>query len=36
VEKTHERAALSVERTDIAPLPSVASKASVGKVTGIR
>jgi hypothetical protein len=36
VEETHERAGLRVERTDITPLPCIASKAGIGKVIGIR
>ena len=36
VEETHEFAGLSIDRTDIAPLPCITSKASIGKVVGIR
>ena len=36
VEERHERAGFRVKRTDIAPLPCIASKASIGKVVGIR
>jgi hypothetical protein len=36
VEETHKHAGLRVERTDIATLPCIASKASIGKVVGIR
>ena len=36
VKEFNERASLSLNRTAIAPLPCIASKASVGKVIGIR
>jgi len=36
VEERRERAGFTVNRTDIAPLPCIASKASIGKVVGIR
>jgi hypothetical protein len=36
VEERRERAGFRVNRTDIAPLPCIASKASIGKVIGIR
>ena len=36
LEETHELAGLIVDRTHIAPLPYVASKASIGEVGGIR
>ncbi len=36
VEQTHELAGLSIERTNIAPFPCIASKASIGEVVGIR
>jgi hypothetical protein len=36
VEEGRERAGFGVNRTDIAPLPCIASKASIGKVLGIR
>lgn len=36
VEERLERAGFRIKRTDIAPLPGIASKASIGKVAGIR
>ena len=36
VERGSERAGFRIKRTDIAPLPGIASKASIGKVVGIR
>jgi hypothetical protein len=36
VEETHEFAGLTIDRTDIAPLPCITSKASIGKVVRIR
>jgi len=36
VEEGHKRAGLSVNRTDVAPLPHITPKASIGKVAGIR
>ena len=36
VEEKRERAGFRVNRTDIAPLPCIASMASIGKVVGIR
>ena len=32
VEETHERPGLTIERAHVAPLPCIASKASVGEV----
>jgi len=36
VEKTDERASLRIDRADIAPLPGIASKASVREVVNLR
>jgi hypothetical protein len=36
VEERRERAGFRVNRTDIAPLPCIASKASIGKVVRLR
>jgi hypothetical protein len=36
VEKTHERASVRIERTNVAPLPCIASKAGKGKVVDFR
>jgi hypothetical protein len=34
VEEAHERPGLGIERTDIATLPRIASKAGIGEIVG--